>query len=330
MFENACIDFADLVLKKIIRGPIKTCPSCRKSIGSKRELRNDQNSVSIMKKVFKNLTEYLEMQEKEEKRVVHQIYESRLGFKSKKNKPITRTNLGRNYSTTKSNEAGTNPEDPIDLEIDEIQEKRRKRIRVNPKVETSHNFETAPVISDIPSSAIVNEIPHTQYSGQKGNNSKEDPLSLLCTDEKTMENLKHLLMMENFENYLKNLEFALSFKVEPHPQDSILPPLPYEIFRTSSTITIYQISKVICKKLNFNEKKYWDKITLYIKINDKYEPLNRENMVLSDINNLYWKDFKDISLYETESSIDEILTRGYKSMDTNRVLYYSINFEDFL
>jgi len=326
-------------IEKIIRGPNKSCPSCRKAIGSKRELRHDMNTVLIMGSIFKDLTKYLQMQDKEDEKYVQSYNENRSINKLKKSKSGrgSKTIL-RNSSVGAAKDFGkdviTLSDTIIEIEKETTKPKKRK---INPKMIEPILIEADPKETSNTSFAgnnsnkIIDHVSEFPQAQKVNTTTKEDPMgSFLCADEKTMENLKHLLMMPNFENYLKNLEFNYSFKLEPHPQLSLLPQLESNIFRTCSMISLEQICKTLCKKLHINCKKYWDKIELFINMNGKFEPLKIENKILSDINNQYWKEFKDVQLYDIDSSIDEIIKRSYLNSEINRVLYYSIDLEEFM
>ena len=53
-------------------------------------------------------------------------------------------------------------------------------------------------------------------------------------------------------------------------------------------------------------------------------------MILADVNNQYWKDFKDISISDLDTTIDEIIKRAYQNLEPNKILYYSFNSEEYV
>ena len=101
----------------------------------------------------------------------------------------------------------------MEIETQYIKPKKKK---TNPKIITNEINLGEDKVSELNEKINFNDeenqnnnLDMLSNSNSKGN-IKEDPINnILCADEKTMENLKHLLMMPNFENYLKNLEFVI-------------------------------------------------------------------------------------------------------------------------
>jgi E3 ubiquitin-protein ligase RNF1/2 len=328
VFVRECMHrFCRFCIEKIIRGPNKTCPSCRKPIPTKRELRTDQNSVLIMRSVFKNLPEYLALQEREEEKFIQNYNDLRLSKIKRTSSGVRRSKPARTSSGLKSSHSRT------DDDGDDIEPPIVKIRRPNPKLREPIEVEEEDINAQesAKSSTNLSASNAGSTSGGKNGNGMSDGLNINYDDVNTIENLKWLMSIPNlYENMLKNVEFILSFKVEPFSKDGLYPPLESNIFRTSSAIGLKQVSILICGQLQLNEKKYWDKITYHIKTGDKFEILDKENL-LSDINSQHWKEYKDISLYDMEQALDEVIVRSYKNQtDCNKILYYSISLEDLI
>ena len=103
-----------------------------------------------------------------------------------------------------------------------------------------------------------------------------------------------------------------------------------KIFRCHNKLTLADIAKTICLKLNMKPSKYFEKIKLWIKENDNSLIELDKKESLKNINTIFWKNSTGLRLYDTDDFFKGVLDKNSLLDNTNRVLYYSLDFNGLL
>lgn len=98
-----------------------------------------------------------------------------------------------------------------------------------------------------------------------------------------------------------------------------------KIFRCHNKLTLLDISKAICLKLNMNCNKHCERIKLWIKENDNKMIELDQKESLKTINTNYWKNSIGLRLYDTDDFYKAVLDRSKLIENPNRILYYSLD-----
>ena len=99
-----------------------------------------------------------------------------------------------------------------------------------------------------------------------------------------------------------------------------------KIFRCHNKLTLGNIAKAICLKLNMKPNKYFEKIKLWIKENDNLIELDKKES-LKNINTIFWKNSTGLRLYDTDDFFKGVLDKStLLDNNTNRVLFYSLDY----